>query len=66
VPKEDIDPILGIACPNILFPYLREVVSETTTRGGFPPVLLAPVNFDVLYKQRIASLNQVAASTSLQ
>ena len=43
--------LLGIACPNILFPYAREVVSSTITRAGFPPVLLAPINFDAMYHQ---------------
>jgi len=49
VPAADLDAILGIACPNILFPYVREVVSETVTRAGFPPVVLAPVNFEAIY-----------------
>jgi preprotein translocase subunit SecB len=41
--------VLATACPTILFPYAREVVSDLVTRGGFPPLLLAPVNFDALY-----------------
>jgi len=49
VPAGDMDAILAIACPNILFPYVREVVSETVTRAGFPPVVLAPVNFEAIY-----------------
>jgi preprotein translocase subunit SecB len=52
VPAEDIDPLLGIACPNILYPYVREAISDVVTRGGFPPVLLAPVSFEALYAQR--------------
>jgi preprotein translocase subunit SecB len=52
VPAEDIDPLLGIACPNILYPYVREAISDLVTRGGFPPVLLAPVSFEALYAQR--------------
>ena len=51
VPEEDLKMLLGIACPNILFPYAREVVSSTITRAGFPPVLLAPINFDAMYHQ---------------
>jgi preprotein translocase subunit SecB len=39
-------------CPNILFPYLREVVSDVSVRGGFAPVLMNPINFDVLYQQQ--------------
>lgn len=53
VPQQDLDPILSIACPNILFPYVRETISDTISRAGFPPVLLAPVNFEVLYQQRL-------------
>ena len=51
VVESEIDLVLGIACPNILFPYLREVVSDVVTRAGFPPVILSPVNFEALYQQ---------------
>lgn len=54
VPTEDIDPILGVACPNILFPYAREAVSSVVNRAGFPPVLLSPINFEALYMQQRA------------
>jgi preprotein translocase subunit SecB len=54
VPQGDLDPILGMVCPNVLFPYARETVSDTVNRAGFPPVLLAPVNFEALYQQRAA------------
>lgn len=53
VPDEEIEPVVAIACPNILFPYARETVSDTITRAGFQPVLLAPVNFEALYRQRL-------------
>jgi len=52
VPESDLPPLLGIACPTIVFPYLRETISELVIRGGFPPVLLAPVSFEALYIQR--------------
>ena len=55
VPETELPPILGIACPNILFPYLRESVSDLTVRAGFPPVLLNPVNFEVLFAQQQVS-----------
>ncbi len=58
VPQSDIDPILGMVCPNVLFPYARETVSDTVNRAGFPPVLLAPVNFEGLYQQRLAEQQQ--------
>ena len=54
VPQADLDPILGMVCPNVLFPYARETISDTINRAGFPPVLLAPVNFEALYQQRMA------------
>jgi preprotein translocase subunit SecB len=54
VPAEDLDPILGVACPNILFPYARETVSNIVNRAGFPPVLLNPINFEALYMQQRA------------
>jgi len=47
------EPLLAIACPNILFPYAREVCSESAVRAGFQPVLLQPVNFEALYAQRM-------------
>ena len=49
IPAQELEQVLGIACPNILFPYLREVVSDTVVRAGFPPVILSPVNFEAIY-----------------
>ncbi|MGN7073791.1 protein-export chaperone SecB, partial [Neisseria sp. P0001.S004] len=46
IPEEDVQLLLGVACPNILFPYAREAISNSVTRAGFPPVLLAPINFE--------------------
>ena len=54
IPVGEIEPVLGIGCPNILFPYLREVVSDIVTRAGFPPVILNPVNFEAIYQQKNA------------
>ena len=53
VPQADLEPLLAIACPTILYPYAREAISDLVTRGGFPPVLLAPVSFEALYAQRM-------------
>jgi preprotein translocase subunit SecB len=50
IPEADMEPILGIACPNILYPYVREVVSDIVVRAGFPPVILTPVNFEALFQ----------------
>ncbi len=52
VPNEELEPILAVMCPNILFPYLREVVSDVSVRGGFAPVMLNPINFEALYQQQ--------------
>jgi preprotein translocase subunit SecB len=50
--REELAPVLGAYCPSMLFPYVREVISDLVARGGFPPFLLAPVNFDAIYAQR--------------
>ena len=58
VPADEIKAVLGIGCPNILFPYLRETVSDVVTRAGFPPVMLNPVNFEALYHQQLQAQQQ--------
>ena len=55
VPPQELEPLLGIGCPTIVFPYLRETISDLVVRGGFPPVLLAPLSFETLYLQRMQS-----------
>ena len=55
IPEQDVNVLLGIACPNILYPYAREAVSST--RAGFPPVVLAPINFEAMYEQQQAAAN---------
>jgi len=55
VPDSELAPVLGILCPNALFPYARETVSDLITRAGFPPVLLAPVNFEAHLQQQRAA-----------
>ena len=52
VPDENLGVILGVTCPNILFPYAREAVSDMVTRAGFAPVLLNPINFEALFMQQ--------------
>jgi preprotein translocase subunit SecB len=52
IAKEELDPLLGIGCPTIIYPYVRETISDLVTRGGFPPVLLAPVSFEAIYARR--------------
>ncbi len=50
IPANEIEAVLGIACPNILFPYVREVISDVVVRAGFPPVVLSPVNFEAIFQ----------------
>jgi preprotein translocase subunit SecB len=58
VPMADMQPIMGIHCPNVLFPYVRETIADAITRAGFPPVHLDPINFELLYQQQLANLQQ--------
>jgi preprotein translocase subunit SecB len=62
VPEADMEPVLGIACPNVIFPYLRETVSDVVTRAGFHAVILNPVNFEALYYQGKEQAQKSAAA----
>ena len=55
VPQEQMGAIMGIACPQIVYPYLRASVADTVTRAGFPPVHLAEINFQAMYEQQQAA-----------
>jgi preprotein translocase subunit SecB len=59
--NEEMGPLIGNHCPNILFPYLREVISDIVIKGGFPQLVLAPVNFDALYMNQLEQAKQAAA-----
>ena len=52
VPQDQMNPILGIACPQIVYPYLRSNIADIVTRAGFPPVHLAEINFQAMYEQQ--------------
>jgi preprotein translocase subunit SecB len=56
--EEQLHPLLGSFCLSIIFPYAREVISETIIRGGFPPLYLAPINFDAYYQENVAKEKQ--------
>ncbi len=56
--NEQLGAVLGGMCPNILFPYAREAITELATRGTFPPVYLAPINFDLVYAQALQKQTQ--------
>ncbi len=53
IPDEQMEPLVAVACPNLLFPFAREVVSDATTRAGFSPIVLQPVNFEAMYMSRL-------------
>lgn len=58
IPEDQLGAILGAYCPNVLFPYAREVISDIVTRGSFPQLLLAPVNFDQAYAQSLEGFDE--------
>lgn len=58
---EETDALMGVAAPNVLFPYAREVVSDLVTRGSFPQFVLQPVNFEALYAQQRQAKAKAAA-----
>ena len=60
LPEEQMGPIMGIACPQIVYPYLRGNVADLITRAGFPPVHLAEINFQAMYEQQHAQQPQAA------
>lgn len=64
LPAEEMETVLAVVCPNILYPYLREVVSDMATRAGFAPVLLNPINFEAIYLQQ--KQNQVQPAEAVK
>ncbi|HVF63562.1 MAG TPA: protein-export chaperone SecB [Casimicrobiaceae bacterium] len=58
VPQDHLQPVIMIHCPTVLFPYVRETIADATNRAGYPPVHLAPINFEMLYQQQIAQMQQ--------
>lgn len=64
MPADQMQPILGIACPQIVYPYLRSNVADIVTRAGFPPVHLAEINFQAMYEQQNAQVEPAANEPS--
>jgi preprotein translocase subunit SecB len=64
MPPEELEQVLAIVCPNVLYPFLREVVSDMSVRAGFSPVLLNPVNFEALYEQQKLQQSGVESVTT--
>lgn len=63
VPEEQMSHVIGVACPQIVYPYLRSNVADLIQRGGFPPVHLAEINFQAMYEQQQANQAEAPAAT---
>jgi preprotein translocase subunit SecB len=63
--ENEMGPMLGSFCPNLLFPYAREAVSDLVIKGGFPPMHLAPVNFDAVYAQHLEQMKEKQTSPNI-
>jgi preprotein translocase subunit SecB len=64
VPQEQIHPVVMIECPRLLFPFAREIIASSVRAGGFPPLMLDPVDFVALYQQRMAQMQQQPATAT--
>ena len=65
IAPDQAQPIIAVHCPTVLFPYAREAVADCTMRAGFPPVQLAPINFEVLYQQQLSQLQAQPAAAAV-
>ncbi len=66
MPVEQVQPIIGIACPSMIYPYLRATVSDLCTRAGFPPVLLSEVNFQAMFEAQQQAQAEASAAAGAQ
>jgi len=64
IPEEQMGAVIGVACPQIVYPYLRGNVADAITRAGFPPVHLAEINFQAMYEQQQAAQAEAANATA--
>jgi preprotein translocase subunit SecB len=64
IPQENIGPLLMIECPRLLFPFARELIASAISNGGFPPLMLQPIDFVGLYQRRLADMQGQQASTT--
>ena len=56
IPQEQLQPVLMIECPRLLFPFARQIIADASRNGGFPPLMIDPVDFVALYRQRLAEM----------
>jgi preprotein translocase subunit SecB len=61
IPQESLQPVLLVECPRLLFPFARRIVADCTRDGGFPPLMIDPIDFLTLYRRR---LQQAAPATA--
>jgi preprotein translocase subunit SecB len=66
IPQENLGPLLMIECPRLLFPYAREIVSNAISNGGFPPLMLNPIDFVGLYQQKMAEMQAASPQEPAQ
>jgi preprotein translocase subunit SecB len=64
VPQENLHPLVMIECPRILFPFARQILADATRNGGFPPLMIDPIDFVALYRQRMAQVQPGQAGTA--
>lgn len=65
VPPDSLQPTVMIECPRLLFPFAREIIATATRNGGFPPLLLEPIDFVALYRQRLAAAQPAPGASPL-
>lgn len=66
IPADQIEPLIAVACPNVLFPFAREVISDAVGRAGFQPIVLQPVNFEAMYMQRLQEQQSAPTEVPIQ
>ena len=57
IPAEQLEPVLLVECPRLLFPFARQIIADTTNAGNFPPLMLEPIDFFAIYQQRVQQAN---------
>lgn len=66
VAQEHVHPLVLIECPRLLFPFARQIIADATRQGGFPPLMIDPIDFAALYRQRVAELNVQQKAAAVQ
>lgn len=66
IPEEQIHPVVMIECPRLLFPFARQIVADSVRNGGFPPLMIDPVDFAALYRARVEEAQKAGTAPSQQ